>query len=132
MQVNLVFKNAVMVKDLGKLMILGARESNKDGKVSTKVTFVLIYKQDTARAKVLLSGGYKPGSILHRTFVLEKTEPIESLERRGKYFLLLQREVEGVLREPYLFLRGTNNKLMLELQELEDSCHHDTHCGAMS
>jgi len=118
LQVN--FDLAVEVRYVGTLAVVGMAEKHKKDTFSTVVTFLLSYRDENPLAQYFwhASMGSIP-SLLFSIFVEEGVQTMKS-PASDEQFLIFTREVEGELRDPRNFLHTTAEKLLRELQGIED------------
>lgn len=121
MSIQLQFQRAMKIRHVGYLDILGTSEKyGKDGD-STIVTFLLSFTNNDPLTRYFHPHGFRPDSLLWQIFVGDGIQVTDSLADSNQHFLVFTREVAGSLRNPDMFLRSTGNKLLKELQQLEEN-----------
>lgn len=126
MRFQMSFDLSVDVRHVGKLAIIGTAEkvTMGAGRVTTHtiVTFLLAFSDDQPLPQYFYpQGGFRPSSLLYEIFVGEGVRVMESPMVDGQRILVFTRETDERIRDARKFLHATAEKLLRELQELEDA-----------
>lgn len=119
--IQLQFQRAMKIRHVGYLDILGTSEKSGKSGDSTIVTFLLSFTDDDPLTRYFAPHGFRPDSLLWQIFVGDGIQVANSLAGNNGHFLVFTREVAGNLRDADRFLHATGNKLLRELQQLEEN-----------
>lgn len=110
------------VKHVGDLALVGTAVKYGGKGEYTIVTFALTYEYDAPMAPYFYPrGGHSQNNeLLYAIFVGEGISPIQAIDDENQHFLIFTLAVEGRLRESRKFLHATAQKLLRELQAVED------------
>jgi hypothetical protein len=111
------------VRHVGKLALIGTAEKYNGEDDDTIVTFLLLFSEDAPLATYLnpLYGIPPNTEVVYPAMIDEGAKVMTSPTNENQKLLVFTRTAKGKLRDPRKYLHATAEKLLTDLQAMENS-----------